>query len=394
VRRVECAQDGREQVLELMGASSQNLTVPSVLDLCDRVLGEIGRRSHLFAWLRAPGAGPQEWLAVDAYYPGNRLVVICRDEPTEHDHLYAELVPAHGLRLLELAPSQLSADAAQAGLTLRRRIAELNLPPRPAPRLEDDSGVPSHDSPVARVAASFAQATAPDMFGGHAPSGTRSAATERGARFIAPRFVGPGTTTTPHRPRPPSLPRPRPASPASLGRLRPASLARSRPASLARSRPASLARSRPASLTRPPVARETSLRRATPALARARRRHPAAPETSALGVVLGLALALAVGAELYFGVGSLALAGGHLLLALGIAFDAGSRALGVVAAGRAGEPRWAWACVIFGSPAVAAFAVFGPEGPLVIEPGPLAGLAAVLAMLLIVLAVLGSALTV
>jgi len=351
-----------------MGVSSNTATVTSVLVLCDRVLGEIGRRCHLFSWLRAPGSGPEEWLPVDAYYPGNRLVVICREEPTEHDRLYTELVPAHGLRLLELAPSELSADAAHAELTLRRLIAELNLPPRPAPRAQDDDGEGPRDSPVARVVASFAQATAPDMFGGRVPSGTRSAATERGARFIAPRFAGP-----------------RPPSATTANRARDEA-----PPPTARS--TATTHRRPASLTRPPVTREMSLRRATPALARARRRHPAAPETSALGVLLGLALALAVGAELYFGVGSLALAGGHLLLALGIAFDAGSRALGVVAAGRAGDARWAWACVIGGSPAVAAFAVFGPEGPLVTEPGPLAGLAAVLAALLIVLAVLGSAL--
>ena len=32
----------------------------------------------MFAWLRAPGAGAGDWLAVDAYYPRARLV---RDVP-------------------------------------------------------------------------------------------------------------------------------------------------------------------------------------------------------------------------------------------------------------------------------------------------------------------------
>ena len=35
----------------------------------------------MFAWLRAPGAGADEWLAVDSYYPRARLVVICRAQP-------------------------------------------------------------------------------------------------------------------------------------------------------------------------------------------------------------------------------------------------------------------------------------------------------------------------
>src|ERR1700686_1345654 len=64
--------------------------LPAILALCDRVVGEIGRRSHLFSWLRAPGSGPEEWLAVDAYYPGHRLVVVCREDRSASDYLYAE----------------------------------------------------------------------------------------------------------------------------------------------------------------------------------------------------------------------------------------------------------------------------------------------------------------
>ena len=74
--------------------------------MCDRMLGEPGRRQHLFAWLQAPDAGAEQWLAVDAYYPASRLVVVCRaDPPGPDDHaLPASSCRAHGLRLLQLDP--------------------------------------------------------------------------------------------------------------------------------------------------------------------------------------------------------------------------------------------------------------------------------------------------
>src|SRR5580700_2316802 len=83
---------------------------PQLLDVCDRLLGERGRRRHLFGWLRTPDA--EQWLPVDAYYPGNRLVVLCRDraddgdgdgdDGDDGDRLIAARVPEHGLRLLRL----------------------------------------------------------------------------------------------------------------------------------------------------------------------------------------------------------------------------------------------------------------------------------------------------
>jgi hypothetical protein len=82
-----------------------------------------------------------------------------------------------------------------------------------------------------------------------------------------------------------------------------------------------------------------------------------------------------------------------VLLGFGLALDACSRVLGTVAARRANEPGWAWACVLVGCPTVASFATFGREGPVVTEPAPLAGLVAVLAGLLIALAVVGSVLS-
>src|SRR2546421_11361013 len=105
-----------------MQTAARGPSAGAILALCDRLLDEVGRRSHLFSWLRAPGSGPGEWLAVDGYYPRNRLVVVCREDRS-HDGLFAELVPAHGLRLLGLAPSELSAEPAEAEAALRRRIA-------------------------------------------------------------------------------------------------------------------------------------------------------------------------------------------------------------------------------------------------------------------------------
>ena len=109
------------------------------------------------------------------------------------------------------------------------------------------------------------------------------------------------------------------------------------------------------------------------------------------GMTVGLALALALVLELYFGVGRLAMDGGHWVLALGLAFDCCARVLGTVAAGRAGQPAWAWWCIIGGSPAVAAFTLFGDER-LSTEPGPIAGHISVLAIGLVAIAVIGAAL--
>src|SRR5437764_13230214 len=116
--------------LELTG-QSPTLTVEEALNICDRILGEPARRRHLFAWLRAPGAAADEWLPVDGYYPGNKLVVVWHATLEAKDRIYSELVPAHGFRLLELTPRALGRDPREAEARLRAQIDELGpAPPR------------------------------------------------------------------------------------------------------------------------------------------------------------------------------------------------------------------------------------------------------------------------
>jgi hypothetical protein len=97
--------------------------------MCDRGLDEVGRRRHMFAWLRAPGAGAGESLAVDAYYPRARLVVMC-GPPGQHDSVYRELVPARGLGLLMLDPAGLGDDPAAVEAAIAAQLFDLEHIPR------------------------------------------------------------------------------------------------------------------------------------------------------------------------------------------------------------------------------------------------------------------------
>lgn len=112
----------------------RGIPAATILAMCDRVLGEVGRRRHMFAWLRVPGGASEEWLPVDAYYPRARLVVICRDAPGPHDGLYREQVPAHGLGLLTLDPSRMGDDEAAVEAALAAKIFDLEHVPRPEPK--------------------------------------------------------------------------------------------------------------------------------------------------------------------------------------------------------------------------------------------------------------------
>jgi hypothetical protein len=139
------AKTTREPVPGRSDRAELGLPAPTILSMCDQLLGEVGRRHHMFAWLRAPGAGADEWLAVDSYYPRARLVVICRASPEPHDSLYRELVPAHGLGLLTLDPAVLGNDRDAVKKTLAAKFFELEHVAReraPAPGAAGAAGAP------------------------------------------------------------------------------------------------------------------------------------------------------------------------------------------------------------------------------------------------------------
>jgi hypothetical protein len=130
------------------------VSVAEILAGCDHVMGEIGRRRHMFGWLRLPDAAADEWLVVDAYYPGNRVVVARRGE---HDALLSERVPAHGLRLLLLDPESLSAEPGGVNAAIRGMLSELPAVTRPTGRIAAGAPAEPRESAVARA---FASATA------------------------------------------------------------------------------------------------------------------------------------------------------------------------------------------------------------------------------------------
>lgn len=249
------------------------VTPAEALDVCDRIVGEPSRRRHLFSWLRAPEAPRDQWLPVDAYYPRHRLVVVWRAQPEADDDLYRELIPAHGLRLIELTPAKIAGDRQEAGRRLRALLEAA------------------------------------------------------------------GATAIPARPT-----RPVPVHPGP--QLAPA-----------------------------PAAADQPVQRARPA------------EIPAwMGAIAGLGLVAVVIAELYVGVAVAGFDAGRPVLAMGLALDACARALGTLAASRARAPGWSWACAIGGSPLVASF-VFGREQRETVEPAPLAGVLALLAMAVVAVAV-------
>jgi hypothetical protein len=335
-------------------ASAPPLPVSQILDLCDRIVGEIGRRAHMFGWLRAPDA--EQWLTVDAYYPHSRLVVVCSDEPGDADDLYAERVPAHGMRLLSIAPSELGSEPDRARAVLEHRIAALGpVPPRPSEvRIDPNVGI------VSRAVASLA-APAP---------GPPSAS------------VGPARATRPERP------------PHRVGRTQAEAVGRAA-RFVASSKPWELT---PAVAQREAAGARVASARASALLARlpeARDERVGAERSAgqqALGIALGVVLLAVLVAEVYFGVGRFAVGGGHVLLALALALDACARVLGTVAASRADDEGAAWWCALGGSPFVVGFALLAPAGPVRVEPAPLAGFVALAAGVFAALWLVGAAL--
>lgn len=121
-----------------------------VLGLCDEVLGSRSSRQHRFSWLLGdPGkSGHQVKLPVDGYWHELSLVVEYRklqhDQPNKHfdkphrltvsgvhrgeqralyDQRRNELIPANGLRLVVIKPSDLASNA--RGRLKRHRDADL-----------------------------------------------------------------------------------------------------------------------------------------------------------------------------------------------------------------------------------------------------------------------------
>ncbi|MFF9094587.1 hypothetical protein ACF1AY_09055 [Streptomyces sp. NPDC014776] len=108
-----------------------------VVRLCERILGEEALTQHTFDWLLGDPApnGRRARLPVDAYWPGHRLVLEYRER--QHDHAVPHFdkpdrltvsgvhrgkqralydarreteIPAHGLRLVVVRPTDLDAD--------------------------------------------------------------------------------------------------------------------------------------------------------------------------------------------------------------------------------------------------------------------------------------------
>jgi hypothetical protein len=314
----------------------------------------------MFAWLRELDS--EQWLPVDAYYPRHRLVIVCRDGAAAGDDLIASRVPEHGLSLLWLTPVVVLADPAGVLAALDRELDAVRPAPPPPRQIAPSTPAaappkpPVQTSPIDRAVASLSQARA----GGHARAGhperpSQAEAVARGARFVA-------AHRTPVVPRRRSGPVVRPARPA---RIAPAP--------------------RPVTTEATAVRARERERRLSAARRRWRQRKP----TGKLGLLLSTALVLALAAEIYYGVYRWALHGGHALLALGLVLDTCARGLGTIAAGRAGDRAIGWACALGGSPLVAGFALFGPDGPVETDPAPLAGLLGLFAC-----GVLGAALVV
>lgn len=115
------------------GPSSLPTDAARALAVCDGLLREVGRREHRFSWLRDPDGPDDQWLVVDGYYPSNKVVVYCGDDPDEL-RLYHHLVPEHGLYLLEVDPQDLPDDQLAAQALLRKQLLADGWSPRPESR--------------------------------------------------------------------------------------------------------------------------------------------------------------------------------------------------------------------------------------------------------------------
>ncbi len=331
------------------------LPLASLLAICDRVLDEIGRRRHLFSWLRDPDAGAEQWLPVDSYYPGNRVVLVSTETTAGHEHLYDELIPAHGLKLLTLEAAEIGGDPVAAREALERMIASLELPERHVSEADDTP----RENPVGKALQALVAPPAVQPAPRRSPPPSQAAAAQRGLRFAdahkddlarAQRSIEALRSHVPSRPDAPSRPPP-PARPQPVTR----------------------------GAWRPTM--QTS---ATPRLG-SRDSRSAIARLDALGLLMGSVLFAVLCAEIYLAVALAWLHAGRAVLCLGILLDACGRLLGTIAAGRVGSRGWGWACLLGGSPLVVWFAFFQRSGPVLRAPAPLAGLFGLVALAVIAL---------
>ncbi|HUA70571.1 MAG TPA: hypothetical protein VMA96_05805 [Solirubrobacteraceae bacterium] len=159
------AKTTREPVPGRGDRAELGLPAPTILSMCDQLLGEVGRRHHMFTWLRAPSAGTGDWLAVDSYYPRARLVVMCRSRPGPYDALYREQVPAHGLGLLTFDPAALGNDREAVGKTLAAKFFELEQASQGHGGRTSRPGAPTVPSPSRETARKSTRETARESVG-------------------------------------------------------------------------------------------------------------------------------------------------------------------------------------------------------------------------------------
>jgi hypothetical protein len=138
----------------------------AALDACDRLLGEIGRRQHRFAWLRGPG-DDVDYLEVDGYYPGNRVVVCCQSDPFVRAR-FAELVPAHGLYLVSLDRNSLRAGVPDVTEAVGGQLRDAGWTPRPKPRPTPTPRPEAAPAPAPPARAAYAIAAVPARRTSHA----------------------------------------------------------------------------------------------------------------------------------------------------------------------------------------------------------------------------------
>jgi hypothetical protein len=86
---------------------------------------------------------------VDSYYPGNRVAVVCHGPSWRYRELFAQAIPAHGLRLLALVPGELAGDREVARQRLEQMIGELGPPPRPMAAARTVGATPAPAQPAA-----------------------------------------------------------------------------------------------------------------------------------------------------------------------------------------------------------------------------------------------------